>query len=205
MKTDYIHIVDNVFSEKIIEDLYTSCKKHFTYNLNSNNEIEITRCIVDCHGLALSPSSYFPYTERHWNIFCLKIKKYVLQYCNVVGIDESIIVPHSCWAERSTIKNFSKGLNFYRDDFQLTTDDWLKKHLIRVIYYLRNEDDFFGTDIKIGNDIKDIPGKPNSIVIFDGGTNRSSNKYPINSDSSYKIIFDWYINKPYKVPDWVLP
>lgn len=90
-----------LFSDDLRNTLLMSCNKHFEYNLLHSDSVDVTKCIIDCHGLALSTSSYFPYDERCWNILCLKIKHHVLEYARLVGIDEFNIVPHSCWAERS--------------------------------------------------------------------------------------------------------
>jgi hypothetical protein len=212
IKSDYVHVVKNVFSDDLQNELKVSSDKHFKYNLLHADAIEVTKCIIDCHGLALSSSSYFPYDERCWNIFCLRVKHHVLEYFIVVGVDESLIVPHSCWGERSATKpnsifsviNFESSI--FQDDFGLVDDDWLKKHMIRTVYYLRNDNVHMGTDIKIGNKIKSIPGEQNSLVIFNGGSYPCSNKFLINSDFiKYNIVFDWYINIPFGVPDWVLP
>jgi len=212
IKSDYIHTVKNVFSDDLQNALKESSDKHFEHNLLHADAIEVTKCIIDCHGLGLSPSSYFPYVERCWNIFCLKVKHHVLEYSKVVGVDESVIVPHSCWGERSVIKPNSKssiiGFNSskFQDEFRLVDDDWLKKHMIRSVYYLRNNDTQMGTDIKVGNKIKSIPGEQNSLVIFNGGSYPCSNKFLLNTDYvKYNIVFDWYINIPFGVPDWVLP
>jgi hypothetical protein len=204
MKSDYIHIVKNVFSKDMMNLLYESCQNQFLNNLSQSDDIDLTRNIIDCHGLSLSGGSYFPYNEKCWNVFCLKVKHYVVEYCNIVGIDESIIVPHSCWSERSNRKPSSNKV--YQDGMNNNTDDWLKKHLIRVVYFLKNKYPFFGTDIQIEDTINCVQGEENSLVIFDSGTNRTSNKFPTNAlTPKYNICFDWYINEPFHVPDWVLP
>jgi len=206
MQSDYIHVVKNVFSEDLRESLILNCDNHFKDNLLYSDAIQITKCIIDCHGLALSTSSYFPYTERCWNIFCLKIKHHVLEYARMSGIDEFSIVPHSCWAERSRrIRQENKSTTF-NEDFRLANDNWLKKHMLRSVYYLKNDDPQFGTDYRIDDKVKSIPGEQNSLVIFDGGSYPSSNKFSTNKVSiQYNIVFDWYINEPFDVPDWVLP
>lgn len=212
MKSDYIHIVKDVFSEDLQKVLLENCDKHFKHNLLQSDMIEVTKCIIDCHGLALSTSSYFPYSERCWNIVCLKIKHHVLEYFKVMGIDESIVVPHSCWAERSkkeVIKNLNQdqfNTRIFNDKFRIVDDDWLKKHMVRSVYHLQNHQSELGTDISIGGKVQSIPGEQNSLIIFDGGTYPCSNKFPINDKNiKYNIVFDWYINEPFGVPDWVLP
>ena len=212
MKSDYIHIVKNVFSDDLRLVLLENCDKHFKHNLLQSDIIEVTKCIIDCHGLALSISSYFPYDERCWNIVCLKIKHHVLEYFKLLGIDESIIVPHSCWAERSK-KEVTKPLSkkesntmIFNEEFRIVDDDWLKKHMVRSVYFLKNHDSKFGTDIMVGEEVNSIPGEQNSLIIFDGGSYPCSNKFPIKDPNiKYNIVFDWYINDPFSVPDWILP
>lgn len=218
MNSDYVHIVKNVFSDDLQRVLLENCDKHFKYNLLQSDVIEVTKCIIDCHGLSLSESSYFPYSERCWNIFCLKLKHHVLEYFKVIGVDESIIVPHSCWAERS--KKFvydpnkvTKNLNqtqlntrIFNDKFRIVDDDWLKKHMIRSVYHLQNCESKFGTDIMINERVESIPGEQNSLIVFNGGSYPCSNKFPIGDQNlKYNIVFDWYINDPFGIPDWVLP
>ena len=213
IKSDTVHVVKNVFSDDLQNELKESSDKHFEHNLLHSDAIEVTKCIIDCHGLALSPSSYFPYAERCWNIFCLKIKHHVLEYSKHIGIDDSLIVPHSCWGERTKLKptKNDSAYKVYHEQFRLVDDDWLKKHMIRSVYYLKNDITQMGTDIIIGNKIKTIPGEQNSLAIFNGGSYPCSNKFLVGSAYGYtdfvkyNIVFDWYINIPFGVPDWVLP
>ena len=81
MKSSEIKIVDNLFDSQTISDLIDSVDKHFEHNLMFSDFIEVTNSIIDCHGLALSDTAFFPYSERCWNILCLKVKKNVDSYC----------------------------------------------------------------------------------------------------------------------------
>ena len=225
-----VYIIDDIFDDTTIDQLYSSCQKHFEHNLMSSDFIEITNSIVDCHGLALSKSKYFPYSENCWNILCLKIKKHVVEYCSKHGYDESFIVPFSCWAERScwkeeinneikvdveTIKELIVDFDeltpkdtFVADKPILVRDHQVKKHMLRSIYYLKTENSFFGTKIYFGNEEKKVMSKENRLVIYDGYSYKSHHFYPENlldHRVQYNIIFDWYINDPFDVPDWVLP
>ena len=45
----------------------------------------------------------------------------------------------------------------------------------------------------------------NSMVIFDGSYKHTV-LFPTNNHHiKYTINFSWYINKPFEVPDWILP
>ena len=124
--TKEVYIIDDIFDDTTIDQLYSSCQKHFEDNLLSSDFIDITNSIVDCHGLALSQSKYFPYSEKCWNILCLKIKKYVVEYCSRCGYDESFVVPFSCWAERvdTGIKQDVESIKELIPDFDdLTPED----------------------------------------------------------------------------------
>jgi hypothetical protein len=245
--TDKILIVDDCFNSSTVKELYFECQKHFEKNLLFSDEVDITHSIIDCHGLALSPSKYFPYSVNCWNILCLKIKKYVSEYCSEFGYDESFIVPFSCWAERVEIKiskekydlisNSRDILNslweeqqfdlfdewgiedppdypYNMDSYEKVTDTQVKKHFLRSVYNLSSPDPFFGTSIFFDKE-KKIPAKQNRLLIYDGGSYPSAQYYPEReSDCSnfrnclvgkYNIIFDWYINDPFDVPDWILP
>ena len=218
MGEDKYIILDNIFSEKIIDLLYISCNKHFVYNVKGIDNITYTNCIIDCHGLTLSPNVVFPYYENHWNIFCMTIKEMVLNYCDDINLNKDFLSPHSCWAERSIdwkiaypdkpcVRIYREGLDYYKDL-------WLENHLgtecrmIRVIYFLKNSDEKYGTTLKLTNDeILNIPGKENSVIIFQCDKVMSSNRFPTDTDGKYNIIFDWYIHDPKSShkPAWFLP
>ena len=104
MEENGISIIENIFDEETIDLLYISCKKQFIYNIAHYNEIYVTNCILDCHGLALSPNVVYPYYENQWNVFCMEIKKIMIDYCDKMGYDKEQLTPHSCWGERSRIK-----------------------------------------------------------------------------------------------------
>lgn len=221
-----VYIIDDVFDSSTADQLYESCQRHFEFNVLASDFIEITNSIVDCHGLALSKSKYFPYSENCWNILCLKIKKHVVEYCEELGYDESYVVPFSCWAERTTQQDTSnlnlldslgisgnldsEGLqSSVYDAPEIAIDDQVNKHMIRSVYNLISPDPFFGSVIYFDyKDIKRVYAKPNRLAIYDGGSYRSHHLYPepkADNRQKYNIIFDWYINDPFGVPDWVLP
>jgi hypothetical protein len=217
MEENNIVILEDIFDQKMIDLLYLSCKKQFVYNIAHHDQIYVTNCILDCHGLALSSSVVFPYYENHWNIFCMKIKKIIIDYCDKVGLDKTQITPHSCWGERSVnkVKNNGKTYKrFHSEQFQKNIDEWLEQYLkvekielIRVIYFLKNPDPKFGTTVSINNKIISIPGKENSLCIIPCGDNMFSNKFPIDTDEKYNLVFDWYLHPPNakNMATWFLP
>lgn len=224
-----VYIKDDYFDDDVISELYLSCQKHFDRNLLSKDYIEITNSIIDCHGLQLSGNSYFPYPENCWNILCLKIKKSVVEYCSSLGYDESTIVPFSCWAERNipqkfennsvdflkqlslidTVNDLSEDNLFYdQPKIVKDADGQVKKHMIRAVYNLKTSIDGTGGTIIYFDKFKytKINSKDNRLIVFDGGSYKSTNIYTINdSRSQFNIFFDWYINDPFDVPDWILP
>lgn len=213
-----------MFPKDLVDKLHQSCDKHFVYNKKDQLDyLEITNCIIDCHGLALSDSKEYPYEEDHWNIFCTTIKKHVLEYAKNLKLNSSIIIPHSCWSER--ICEWQDPLQYkllplflpYTSDepWEYVNDDemydfWgLQKPMFRVVYYLKNPNSDYGTHVSIPNGVHINSGVENSIFIFDGGRLPSMNTIPSPDDlkksPKYTIIFDWYINHPYDDPAWVLP
>lgn len=229
-----ILIIDDVFDDDVINQLHINTLKHFEKNLMCSDFIDITNSIIDCHGLALSQSRYFPYSINCWNIFCLKIKKYVAEYCLKLGYDETFLIPFSCWAERSDtkmektiIERYNYLVDFFGDDSlslvepefvndspQKVIDHQVKKHFIRSVYILDTPDPFFGTEVYLEGKVKSIPSKKNRLIVYDG-SHPSTQIYPKKESkmvklenplvSRYNIIFDWYVNDPFDVPDWILP
>lgn len=213
MEENNIVILEDVFGEELVELLYISCKKQFTYNVLHNDDILVTNCILDCHGLALSSNVVFPYYENHWNIFCMTLKKIMYDYCDKVGFDKEHLVPHSCWGERSnqTIKKYKR---MHKEELKKNCDEWLEDYLqinnlnkMRMIYYLKNPDPKYGTTLLIKDKFISIPGKENSLCIVTCGDNKFSNKFPVDTDNKYNLIFDWYIHPPESknMPTWFLP
>lgn len=210
-------IIKNVFSREIVDLLYISCKKNFVYNVQTCDKIINTNCIVDCHGLALSPNVVFPYYEYQWNVFCMTIKKILIEYTKLNSMDSSLLIPHSCWAERSLDWNLHNKdefrVNVYKDSFKKNKDHWLENYLkvdcpmIRVVYFLKNPDPKYGVMFYDGVKTHSLPGEENSLLIYQCREIYSSNKFPTDSENKYNIIFDWYLHKPgaFKRPTWFLP
>lgn len=220
MKSSEIKIVDDLFDSQTVCELIDSVDKHFEQNLMFSDFIEVTNSIIDCHGLALSDTAFFPYSERCWNIFCLKVKQNVDNYCKNLGVDPIAVIPFSCWAERSlhseqpvsavTIEDIldidydtRPDASFVRDDLAIVKDTQVKKHFLRSVYNLVSYDSFYGTIIDFG-EVTKVDSKDNRLSIYDGGTYKSAHYYP-NTPGKCNIVFDWYINVPYDVPDWILP
>lgn len=195
-------VIDNLFDDQTISDLVHSVDIHFDCNLLSSDFIEITNSIVDCHGLALSNTAYFPYSERCWNILCLKIKREVDKYCMV---DPHIVTPFSCWAERSLnicapLPKEEIGMDtsvWDEPDYTYDYDGQVKKTFIRSVYKLTGS-----LGVKFEDEVIEL--KKNSLIIYNGTENKSANIYP-SQKGECNIIFDWYLNDPYDVPDWILP
>lgn len=198
---DEFYIIDNFFDVNTRKKLFQECINQFENNLLVSDYIDITNSIIDCHGLSLTNDKYFPYSVKCWNILSLKIKKFVTQYCARYGCDELSITPFSCWAERSGNSN----LKYFSDTPTIVEDEQVKKHFIRSVYTLQNKNPECGTDIIIENDkVISIRSEENRLLIYDGIEYKSTQKYS-TKDKKYNIIFDWYINDPFDVPDWILP
>ena len=223
MKSSEIKIVDDLFDSQTISELIDSVDKHFEHNLMFSDFIDVTNSIIDCHGLALSDTAFFPYSERCWNIFCLKVKQNVDSYCKDLGIDPIAVIPFSCWAERSLYSeqpvsavtledvldiddSIKPNASLVRDSLTVVKDTQVKKHFLRSVYNLIPYNKFYGTIIDFHDTmkIKKVESKENRLTIYDGGTYKSSHYYP-NAPGKCNIVFDWYINVPYDVPDWILP
>lgn len=172
--------LNNILPPKIILELKESCHKHFQNNLsqNSNNYYKITNCIVDCHGLHLTDSKIFPYSERCWNTFTvlvcnlvknhflselypeLLVKKWKYQNQSMSGYQ---VFPHSCWAE--TVAKFKDNIriNFHKSRDPLFPSD----KFITSFYSLENTDSNCGIFIKNTNDTYFHTKFPeNSLTIF---------------------------------------
>jgi hypothetical protein len=191
-------IIDNVFDEVTVSCIFEECEKHLKDNLLANDELKITKSILDCHGLALSTDKYFPYSIPCWNKFCLIIKKHVVDYCKE---DPIAITPFSCWAEKSG----KISGNAFRDSpvKVMDTDGQVKNKFIRTVYNLKTPNKAYGTKLIYKNDTKFVSSENNRLLIYDD-TCISTHYYPSYSPR-YNVIFDWYINIPFKIPDWILP
>jgi len=207
METNNFLVIDDVFSEGVIDELYRECLFHFDLNLLSSDSIDITKSIIDCHGLSLTKDKYFPYSVNCWNIFCLEVKSHVSSYIKSLGIDEYSLTPFSCFAERNVPT--SKEGKYINDKISKVKDDdgQIIKQFIRSIYILKNTEPNAAVCVnERGVRTNDIKTPENRLIVFDGTKYLSTQFYPcVNYYSKYCIIFDWYINDPFDVPDWVLP
>ena len=93
--------------------------------------------------------------------------------------------------------------SFVRDDLAVVEDTQVKKHFLRSVYNLIPYHESYGTIIDFG-EVTKVDSKDNRLSIYDGGTYKSAHYYP-NTPGKCNIVFDWYINVPYDVPDWILP
>lgn len=198
---DEFYLIDDFFDPNTRIQLLNECNKQFKYNILVSDYIEVTNSILDCHGLALSDDKYFPYSTNCWNIFVLKIKEYVSQYCFKYGYDESTITPFSCWAERSK----SCNIDSFFDSPSVVEDFQITKHFIRTVYTLVNFEPKYGTTIVFDDENTiSIRSNENRLLIYDGIKYKSTQHYS-SKYKKYNIIFDWYVNIPFDVPDWILP
>jgi hypothetical protein len=85
--TKEVYIIDDIFDDTTIDQLYSSCQKHFEDNLLSSDFIDITNSIVDCHGFSIISKQNTSHIQKNAGIYlCLKIKKYVVEYCSKMWI-----------------------------------------------------------------------------------------------------------------------
>lgn len=219
-------IVDNFLDKNVREEIFESIQHHFKKNLYASDEISNTNCIIDCHGLALSKSKYFPYEVNCWNIFCLKVKEQVVKYCQKYGYDSFDVIPYSCFAERhddNPQQNFNLNSEkidensllsllcekiYHTPQSVIDESGQVNKHMIRTVYTLLNYVESCGTFIYYdGGIVSEVPGNENELLIFDGSYSNTNVyiKSELMNCKKYSIIFDWYINDPFDVPDWILP
>lgn len=234
---DKVTIYNDFFDDSLREEIFKESKKHFVpKNLLFDDSHQVTDCIIDCHGLNMSNSRYFPYEVNCWNILSLKIKEYVVKYAERFGCDNIDIIPFACWGER-----FSKECSGYVDvgDYdevfkspedlpELRTrydsakksvdlKGQVQKHFIQSAYILHttcpqagmiaylNDDEAKETVYGYRTVPSHLESPQNSLIIFDGNY-RHTTIFPHNCHhEKYIISFTWYINKPFEVPDWILP
>jgi hypothetical protein len=213
--------VFDVFSEEIVSDLKESCEKHFIHNVITENPkmyFEFTETIIDCHGLALTPSRKYPYEEEWWNVFVLKAKKEVLKYAQISGIDPKIVAPFALWSFR--IIEYASVLQYLNHNPYINTrsieDDGIEKgkKMISAIYYLNNPNENFGilvntnqNDFIVRNetDFYINYGKENSFFILDSSLPHSfvaPSPEDLEISPVYIIQFDFFINQPYTKAAW---
>ncbi len=197
-------IIDNLFESNIINELKTSADEHFKSRLLFNDQISITESIIDCHGLYLSNSKYFPYSQRCWNIFCLKVKEHVVDFCAEYDVDPFNVIPFSCWSERSNSLSSEYEDHNVMDDLEYAfdPDHQVKKTFIRSVYKLSGSLGVLMQDSSLKR--REVELKENSLFIFNGTDYKSTNIYPPKIGEC-NLIFDWYVNDPFDVPDWILP
>tara|TARA_A100001234_G_scaffold10475_1_gene8589 strand:+ start:1060 stop:1764 length:705 start_codon:yes stop_codon:yes gene_type:complete len=228
LKSKRIDVFDDFLDPSTLEEIHNSSLKHYERNLMSSDFVDITNSIIDCHGLKLSTTAYFPYDENCWNILSLAVKEKVADYVlDEYGFDRDYVIPYSCWGERVDspqsyvrndkikdalfrVQNKSKyGYGAY-DDPRFAKDDYGDIHIIRTILHVVVEDVENNTGLRIYFDKEStkVDAKKNRLIIFDAYSYKNHVIYPIkeiNKERSYIIFFDWFINDPFRVPDWILP
>ena len=217
LKSKRIDVFDDFLDPSTLEEIHNSSLKHYERNLMSSDFVDITNSIIDCHGLKLSTTAYFPYDENCWNILSLAVKEKVADYVlDEYGFDRDYVIPYSCWGERvdspqSYVRNdkIKYGYGAY-DDPRFAKDDYGDIHIIRTILHVVVEDVENNTGLRIYFDKEStkVDAKKNRLIIFDAYSYKNHVIYPIkeiNKERSYIIFFDWFINDPFRVPDWILP
>ena len=149
LKSKRIDVFDDFLDLSTLEEIHNSSLKHYDHNLMSSDFVDITNSIIDCHGLRLSTTAYFPYDENCWNILSLAVKEKVADYVlDEYGFDRDYVIPYSCWGERvdspqsyienDKVKNAvikSKYSHGAYDDPQFAKDMYGDVHMIRTISY----------------------------------------------------------------------
>lgn len=228
LKSKRIDVFDDFLDPSTLEEIHNNSLKHYENNLMSSDFVDITNSIIDCHGLKLSTTAYFPYDENCWNILSLAVKEKVADYVlDEYGFDRDYVIPYSCWGERVDspqsyvrndkikdalfrVQNKSKyGYGAY-DDPRFAKDDYGDIHIIRTILHVVVEDveNNSGLRIYFDKESTKVDAKKNRLIIFDAYSYKNHVIYPIkeiNKERSYIIFFDWFINDPFRVPDWILP
>lgn len=211
----------DVFDSKTIDDLLESCDKHFEFNSHPNAEAtnlyQITKCIMDCHGLHLTNSLIYPYCQPYWNTFCKtvceKIKEYLLllhpelllpkwNYKNELSTGYQVF-PHSCWAIKILADKRRRPIcNMDEKSRDLL---WPEDTFITAIYYLKNTSIGNGTVVEYNkSQYYKSDGAENSLFIF---RNSKFGEYIPYKDDEEKIVIRFefcVLGKPHNVP-WTSP
>ena len=190
----------NVFDSKTVEELTDSCNTHLVDNLHKGSlELyQVTNCIMDCHGLHLTNSPVYPYSQECWNIFCKtvcqQVKEYITllhpellkpkwKYTDVFSTGYQIF-PHSCWAIRLLSDKRQRPICYLeKSQDPLFTKDTF----VTAIYYLQNTCVGNGTVVQFdSNRYYKSDGAENSLFIF---RNSKFGEYiPYKSDESKTVL-----------------
>ena len=207
----------DVFDSKTVEELKDSCDIHFKLNLCGGTPIyQITKCIMDCHGLHLTNSSIYPYCQPYWNTFCKtvceKVKEYLIlvhpelllpkwEYKHVLSTGYQVF-PQACWAIK-ILPDKTKRPICHLERSQDSLFD--KDTFITAIYYLKNTSLGNGTVVEFSeSQYYKSDGAENSLFIF-----RDSvfGEYIPYKDDEEKIVIRFefcVLGEPHNVP-WTSP
>jgi hypothetical protein len=207
----------DVFDDKTVEQLRDSCDIHFKLNLRGGTPIfQITKCIMDCHGLHLTNSSIYPYCQPYWNTFCKtvceKVKEYLIlvhpelllpkwEYKHVLSTGYQVF-PQACWAIK-ILPDKTKRPICHLERSQDSLFD--KDTFITAIYYLKNTSLGNGTVVEFSeSQYYKSDGAENSLFIF-----RDSvfGEYIPYKDDEEKIVIRFefcVLGEPHNVP-WTSP
>lgn len=215
LNQQFFYKVFDVFDKQTIDQLNSSCDKHFNENYyvkeyeDEFDPVLLTNSIMDCHGLHLTGSLNYPYEEEWWNTFVYAAKKEIIKYGEIIGINPKIICPFACWALRMTKWNEDYHYEGYSPftDMKVIEDDVIEfgKEMISVVYYLKTPDNNCGFLVESKKDYYTDTAKQNSFFIFKC-SNLHSPILPSPDDLKISpftaIVFNFFINEPYSKPAW---
>ena len=167
---NYFYKATDVFSEGMASNIAVEA-----YEWISNNRKEITS---EVYPPEASIASYELLKDTpFWSVFYEEIKKHIAKYCEVAGIDSSLMSIDESWMTKVDDIEISVPVNkkHSRDSLrrrleQHNTFGNMHSHehnKIGIVYYAKNPDPKFGTLVKLSeNKIFKNDGEVNSLLIF---------------------------------------
>ena len=163
---NYFYKATDVFSEGIASDIATEA-----YEWISNNRKPITS---EVYPPETCRASYKLLKDTpFWSVFYAEIKKHIAKYCEVTGIDSSLVSIDESWMTK--VDDIEIPGKHSRDSLrrrlkQNNTFGNMHSHehnQIGIVYYAKNPDPKFGTLVKLSeNKIFKNDGEVNSLLIF---------------------------------------
>lgn len=163
---NYFYKATDVFSEGMASDIATEA-----YEWISNNRKPITS---EVYPPETSIASYKLLKDNlFWSVFYKELKKHIVKYCEVTGIDSSLVSISESWMTKvddiEIPRKHSKD-SLRRRLEQHNTFGNMHSHehnQIGIVYYAKNPDPKFGTLVKLSeNKIFKNDGEVNSLLIF---------------------------------------
>lgn len=163
---NYFYKATDVFSEGMASDIATEA-----YEWISNNRKPITS---EVYPPETCRASYeLLKNTPFWSVFYAEIKKHIAKYCEVTGIDSSLVSIDESWMTK--VDDIEIPGKHSRDSLrrrlkQNNTFGNMHSHehnQIGIVYYAKNPDPKFGTLVKLSeNKIFKNDGEVNSLLIF---------------------------------------